>query len=206
MRHVLLLTSAMALAGAYGCDGGGNMPMPDAGGGGVDAGEVTGECEVPTGGFGTSAGRSNLLPFTLQRCDGSMFEFYGEPEGYCDARFTVVVMSAGWCGPCRMEATAMQAALVEAYGAQGVRVVSVLTQNNSYQAPDLDFCQGWKDQYGLTNDVMIDPSQMTQIYFPGNALPANLIVDSHGVIRHREYGFSEALGTIRSELDRLLAE
>ena len=197
---IVLGVAALGLAG---CDGGTPMMGTDAGPDIVlpDAGE--GACAAPTGGFGTSQGR-NFLPFTLQRCDGSMYEFYGETEGYCDASFTVVSIAAGWCGPCRMEARLMEEFLVQRYASHGVRVVVAIIQNNDYEAPDLAFCEGWQSQYGLTNPVLIDPTQETQVYFPAGSLPATLIVDSAGVIVHREYGVSTDLETVRAELDSLL--
>lgn len=178
--------------------------------GSPDAGMITLDdagppaCAPPAEPYGTSEGR-NFRPFTLNRCDGTPFEFYGETEGYCDASFTVLTMAAGWCNPCRYETTQLQAQLVEAYAPRGVRVVQALIQDNDYAAPDGAFCQGWVDQYGLTNPVVLDPTQITQIYFPAGSLPATLIVDSHGVIRHREYGTSTGLATIRAALDELLA-
>ncbi len=162
-------------------------------------------CGDPGAPYGTSVG-SNFLPFTLPRCDGAPFEFYGESDGFCDARFTVLTMAAGWCGPCRVEARQMQDRLVEAYADQNVRVVVAVIQNNDYGVPDAAFCQSWVDQYGLTNPVVLDGLQETQIYFPAGSLPATVIVDSDGVIRHREYGVSTGLETIRSALERLLAE
>ena len=205
MRRFLLITSALAL-GLVGCTDGDGDGDTDAGPAiMLDAGEPGGECVIPDDGFGASAGR-NLLPFTLQECNGTPWEFYGETEGYCDSSFTVIVMSAGWCGPCRAEAEFMEAELVSRYADQNVRVVVALIQDNSYSTPDQAFCDGWVSQYGLSNPVLLDGTQETQLYFPMGALPANLIVDNQGRIRHREYGFSEALGTIRAELDALLAE
>lgn len=193
----------VAALGLVGCDGGTPMMGTDAGPDIVlpDAGE--GACAAPTGGFGTSQGR-NFLPFTLQQCDGSSFSFYGETEGYCDSSYTVVSIAAGWCGPCRMEARLMEEFLVQRYAAHDVRVVVAIIQNNDYEAPDLAFCEGWQSQYGLTNPVLIDPTQETQVYFPAGSLPATLIVDSAGVIVHREYGVSTDLETVRAELDSLL--
>lgn len=179
------------------------IQLPDAGSQ-TDAGPTCGDPGAP---YGTSLG-SNFRPFTLERCDGTPFEFYGEAEGFCDARLTVVAIAAGWCGPCRIEAQQMQERLVEAYEPQGVRIIVAIIQDNDYREADADFCQGWVDQYGLTNPVVIDPAQETRIYFPTNdmALPAAVIVDSEGVLRHREYGVTTGLTTMRAALDRLLAE
>ncbi|HJL18750.1 MAG TPA: TlpA disulfide reductase family protein [Sandaracinaceae bacterium LLY-WYZ-13_1] len=206
MRTTVLSFCAAVLV--LGCDGS-DPGEDDAGivltdsGPADDAGASA--CAAPEEGFGTSEGRK-FSPFTLQRCDGSDYRFYGEEEGYCDARFTVVSIAAGWCNPCRVEAEQMQERLVEAYADQGVRVVVAIIQNNDFGAPDLAFCDGWVDQYELTNPVLIDPTQETQIYFPGDSLPAALIVDSEGTIRYREYGVSVGLETTRAALDELLSE
>lgn len=176
--------------------------MPDAGEAPIDAGPTCGDPGEP---YGTSEG-SRFYPFTLDDCDGNPYSFYGEAEGYCEASFTVVTMAAGWCGPCRVEAELLQEQVVDAYADRGVRVIVAIIQDNSYQVPDADFCNGWKTQYELTNPVLLDPLQETQIYFPGGALPASLIVNSEGVIEHREYGVSAELATLRARLDELLAE
>ena len=200
MTEKYLPVVCAALLGLIGCDGDpgpedSGMIMIDTGPGDL--------CAPPMAPYGTSQG-SNFSPFTLQRCDGTDYEFYGEAEGYCDASFTVVSIAAGWCGPCRMEAGLMQEYLVDGYAAYGVRIIVALIQNNDYMAPDLAFCEGWQTQYGLSNAVLIDPVQVTQRYFPAGSLPATVIVDSNGVIVHREYGVSMNLNTVRAELDRLL--
>lgn len=161
--------------------------------------------ENPTPAYGTTVGRT-MTPFELTRCDGTPFEFYGEEEGFCDSRLTVILMSAGWCVPCRMEAELLEDRIIQPYGDRGVRVVQALMQDNDYGAPTGEFCQGWVDQYGLTNPVVMDPEQVTQRYFPDDSIPGTLIVDSRGVVRHREYGVSTNLRTITAKLDELLAE
>lgn len=202
MRRSLILITMAAMAFGLGCDGTSAEPdsgtqIPD-----TDAGPTCGD---PGSNYGTSVGK-NFLPFTLPRCDDTPFEFYGEEEGFCDSTYTVVTMAAGWCQPCRIEARDTQRLLVEAYADRGVRIVVAIIQDNDYGAPDAEFCQGWVDEYGLTNPVVYDVEQETGIYFPAGALPANLIVDSQGKIVHREYGVSESLATIRAKLDQLLAQ
>lgn len=100
----------------------------------------------------------------------------------------------------------MEAELTQAYADQNVRVVVALIQDADYVAPDEAFCRDWVDTYGLTNPVVMDPTQETGIYFPAGSLPAALIVDSEGTIRYREYGYTEALAGLTNTLDMLLAE
>lgn len=187
------------LIGLVGCDEAegdvdAGITLPDSG---------AAACGDPGAPYGTSLD-SNFSPFTLNTCDGTPYEFYGEDEGFCDATFTIVTMAAGWCGPCRLEAEQMKERLVDAFADQGVRVIVAVIQNNDYEVPDAAFCQSWATQYDLTNPVLLDPDQETQIYFPAGALPATLIVDSRGVIVHREYGVSTGLETTRAALQRLL--
>jgi hypothetical protein len=53
---------------------------------------------------------------------------------------------------------------------------------------------------------MIDPTGVTQIYFPNMAYPANIIVDRQGRIRYRQYGTSDGLQSLRDQIDAILAE
>ncbi len=162
-------------------------------------------CGPPGEPYGTSEG-SRFFPLTLNDCDGVPFDFYGEEGGYCEAKLTVVSIGAGWCGPCRLEAEQMQEVLVEAFQDRGVRVLVAITQDNNFGPADGNFCKGWVRQYGLTNKVVIDPLQETNIYFPAGALPSTLIFNNEGVIVHREYGVSDNLVTVQSKLEQLLAE
>lgn len=194
---VFSLAAALGACGATPASDDAGIVLPD-------SGDDPGACSPPAEPYGTSMGR-NFRPFTLNRCDGTPYQFYGEAEGYCDARFSVLLMSAGWCAPCVREAEVLEEQLVQAYAGDGVRVIQVLIQDENYEAPSNEFCQAWVDRNGLTNPVLNDPTQITQVYFPAGSLPATLVVDSNGVIVHREYGASTGLSTIRAALDSLIA-
>lgn len=176
---------------------------PDASSDGVtDAGT---ECVAgdPPGPYGTVLG-TRLSPFELSDCAGSPYPLYG--DDFCEATLTVVEIQAGWCGPCRLHAGGLQRDFVERYEPRGVRVIEILVQTDDYGEPDLAYCEAWTAQYGLTNPVLIDPSQLTQLYFPGRGLPAILIVDSEGIIRYRQYGVEGGAGPLQDAIDALLAE
>ena len=174
----------------------------DAGGGG-DAGPATMCADPPSEPYGTSVGRK-LEPFTLENCaDGTEYSFYN--QDYCESSFTVISIAAGWCPPCIRESSELTERVTEAYRDQGVRVIQILTQTEDYSAPSITYCQNWVTRFGLTNIELIDPAQITQIYFPDNVLPSTIIVDSEGVIRFRENGASEGLVSLTAKLDELLA-
>ncbi len=163
--------------------------------------------------FGTLVGRS-FADFTLNDCNGTPREFYG--DGYCSAstRFTVISIAAGWCHPCQMESSQLTDAIVNVYGPRGVRVIQIVVQDANYQPPGGAFCNAWASMYNLTvspnasgvgNYELMDPGQITNQYFPDNALPSTLIIDSQGIIRFHEDGASTGLASLTTELDALLS-
>lgn len=185
----------------------------DAGPGETDAGDVDASamsCEVPTEGYASSVG-TKLRPFTLDRCfvndsgvgESAPFAFY--ENGFCDARFTVLSIAAGWCGPCNAESEEFNEQITQGYGPRGVRLIQVLVQDYDYLAPNVDFCNEWVNRHNLANPELMDPTGVTQIYFPGGSLPSTIIVDNTGTIVFRENGSTTGLISLRNKLDQLLA-
>jgi hypothetical protein len=174
----------------------------------TDAGPVeTISCQdrVPTEGFGATPGR-NMEPweFPLQQCDGTEYTFYN--EAFCEAEVTVINIAAGWCGPCILESDQLEEEINAVYGPMGVRVIQILIQTNDRAAPDLAYCEDWVDRFGLSNTQLIDPAQLTGIFFPDNALPSTLIIDNQGVIRFRENGASDGLTSLKFAIDEVLGD
>ncbi len=183
-----------------------SISSPDDGGD-TDAGAM---CSIPESGFGASVG-TKLRPFTLEQClvnesgDGYSAPFAFYENGYCESRFTVLSIAAGWCGPCNVESDEFNQQITQIYGPQGVRLIQVLIQDVSGAPPSIDFCNQWVNQHDLANPELMDPAGVTQIYFPGNSLPSTIIIDSTGTIVYREFGTSESLIGLKHELDTLLA-
>ncbi len=217
-KSLLALLCALPLA-AFGCgddggdtptdggtamnDDGGTTPTPDGGSTTPTDSGTEYACDYPTGPYGTARNRF-FEPFSLQQCDGSDWNFVN--DGFCDSQITVVSIAAEWCGPCIEESRQFEAEINERYAGQGVRLVQIITQNERFGPPTLEGCTAWKARFGLSNPVLIDPAQITSIYFPDGVLPSTVIVDREGRIRVRENGADMGLVTLRREIDALLAE
>jgi thiol-disulfide isomerase/thioredoxin len=220
MKYAMMMTCALALAA--GCA---NDTDPGSGAGGLVE-LCDGAVTLDPAEYG-SLRDSIFAPMTIETCNGGSFDFYGSNEFYadeiaamagdqlpagatasqadfCTASATVVVMAAGWCGPCRAEAEEIEEELNQAYADLNVRVVQLVIEDNSFDTPDAAFCRGWQDQYDLTNPVLLDLGRRAEEYFPLSALPGFLIVDSQGRIRYREAGFEPGLGNITRPLDEII--
>lgn len=148
----------------------------------------------------------HFAPITLPSCaqEGGEVVFYDQQ--FCSVEATLVVIAAGWCVPCQIEAPMIEELITSAPEYQGrVRVITVISQNADYSPPTPAFCRSWQNRYGLTSIMAYDPMGLTQRYFPNMAYPANLIVDRRGRIRYRTYGTSRGLNELRAALDEVLA-
>jgi len=164
--------------------------------------------------YGTLVGRSfREFSTPLADCNGGSHTFYD--ADYCDSTttFTVVSIAAGWCRPCQQESMILTENVVSVYHPHGVRVIQLLVQDPSYNRPSAAFCNQWVSTYGLSvvpdasgfgNYELLDPSQISNVYFPDGSLPSTLIIDNHGVIRFHENGATDQLVSLTTELDRLL--
>lgn len=166
--------------------------------------DAVGSCGGASVPLGVSEGMG-FAPMVLEQCDGAPYVFYGDDEGYCRSRLTVISIAAGWCAPCIRETAELEAAIVDRYGPDGVRVVQVLVEDADYRETSPSYCASWRDRFELTQvPVLRDPAGSVLPYYDGS-LPATLIVNDAGVVVHREVGASEGLETLAAALDELTA-
>jgi len=82
----------------------------------------------------------------------TMPDHYDEPVdlySFC-GKHIVLVLSAGWCGPCRSAAAEMQA-MQDEYRDDGVQFIEMITGDNSDAVPDLAFVQSWASEYAFVD-------------------------------------------------------
>lgn len=171
-------------------------------------------CQIPTGPWGQSPGHLQQ-PWTIKDCDGNPYALYN--DDFCEAKATVVILSAGWCGVCRAEAPSMRADFLEPYADRGVRILQVLQEDNGYDPASGDFCHAWAEQYGLQGYTFMDPQRKISMYSyrqgideePSGsstlALPVVQIYDATGTLVAMHQGADPGSWTrARATLDELL--
>jgi thiol-disulfide isomerase/thioredoxin len=108
--------------------------------------------------------------------DPRVFWFHEYYQGYDPSVKVIMVnIGAGWCPYCRQEAEELQA-LQDEYYAQGVRVITVIPEDNAGAPADRTFVQGWAQQYGNKFPTLVDPEMEVGKYADQSAFPANVFI------------------------------
>jgi peroxiredoxin len=109
---------------------------------------------------------------------------------------------ATWCLPCRVEMPSIEA-LNKAYASKGLKIVAVSIDDPGTDATIRAFVK----QYGLTFEVLHDPTKRISDLYDVTGYPETFIVGKDGVIRKKlmsatDWNSPEA----RALVDRLLVE
>lgn len=153
----------------------------------------------PGGPYGTTV-TDRFEEFEFQDCDGNPVRF-GDVLG--DSTVTLFNVSAGWCQPCIEEAEIIESEVLEPYCERGLRVVQVLIEDEEGFPATRLFCNQWKERFGLTLPVLVDPLFETRQYIEAASTPLNMLVTPDGVIRYRKTGPMPA--DLDLEIEALLA-
>jgi len=140
----------------------------------------------PTPQLGTSFG-DIAVDFTAKDQNGndvSLYDFSG--------KVILVNMSADWCGPCRDEATHLEA-LYDEYKQSGFQIITVLTSGHPME---------WAHDYQLSFPVLDDNSEAIWSQYGEGYVPLNLVIDKDKVIRYKEAGYDEA--AIKAVIEKYL--
>ncbi len=107
----------------------------------------------------------------------------GEQVRLSDYRGQIVLLNfwATWCGPCRLEVPGL-VSIFERYRRRGFTVVAVNLGEPSEQV------QAYVDKAGMTFPVLLDPDGRTRRLYPSRGIPATVILDREGIVRHMVVG------------------
>lgn len=121
-----------------------------------------------------------------------------------DYRGQVVLLNvwATWCPPCRQEMPSIER-LQQAYGPRGLRIVAVSVDDAGQEKTIRDFVR----QYGLTFEILHDPSGGIQRSYQTTGIPETFIIGRDGLIRKKQIGAADwSSPDVRALITELLAE
>ncbi|MDB4887473.1 MAG: resA [Gemmatimonadetes bacterium] len=105
-----------------------------------------------------------------------------------DYKGRVVLLNvwATWCEPCREEMPSIEK-LHREFGPQGLSVVAVSLDDAGTESHIRDFVK----QYGLTFEILHDPSQVTKKNYQLTGFPETFIIGREGKIRRKVLGAAD---------------
>jgi len=173
------------LPGDYSAPDGDNDAYEDSDGDSEQSEQV--QEEFPPGPYGLAIG-DVMESWQLSDCEGNTVAL---KDYYPDAKAVLINSSAGWCTFCRRETPKLQE-WYEEYSGDGLVILQALFENNAGKPADSLFCRSWREEYGLTYPVLVDPEKIFSDYYlvPGETAgtPLSVILDSEMVISLKHEG------------------
>lgn len=104
---------------------------------------------------------------------------------FADYKGQVVLLNiwATWCPPCKVEIPSIER-LYREYGPKGLRVVAVSIDDYVSE----DSIRAFAKQYGMTFDVLHDPTHEIERLYQTTGYPETFVIDSDGTIRKKWIG------------------
>ncbi len=90
-----------------------------------------------------------------------------------------------WCPPCRLEMPTMEKAYQE-YKSRGLEILAV-----SIDAGPKNAVKSFMQEFKLTFPALLDPDMEVLNLYRLFSIPASILIDKQGIIRHRELGYSD---------------
>ena len=91
---------------------------------------------------------------------GEMVDLYS----FCD-KHVMILISAGWCSPCRALAEEVQA-IQDTYRDQNLQIIEMITGDNSDAVPSVEFLESWATDYGFIDIPVLTIPEPTDYNFP----------------------------------------
>lgn len=139
---------------------------------------------------------------TLEDCDGNQVSL---GTVLSQSQLLLFNIGAGWCQPCIEETETLDQNVFRAFCPRGLRVVQVLFETDESRRATKLFCNEWRNRYGLSFPVLIDPIGITtERYFDSvlEQTPMNFLVDPGGKIVFKETGTPAA--DLPQRIDQML--
>jgi peroxiredoxin len=141
------------------------------------------------------APKAQAPDFTLRQIDGPNLKL-GEQRG----RVVMVNFWATWCGPCRIEMPHL-GKLYDKYRGSGFVLLGVNIDEDPNAARAL------AGKLGIKFPVLLDTDKKVVGAYDLNAMPATVLIDKDGRVRHLHRGYREGVeATYEQQVRELLKE
>jgi len=150
---------------------------------------------LPFAARGAAAPRATAPDFTLRQIEGSNLRL-------AEQRGNVVLVNfwATWCGPCRVEMPHLNR-LYDKYRSAGFVLLGVNIDDDPAAAKAL------AGKLGLKFPVLLDTDKKVVGSYDLNAMPATVLIDRDGRVRHLHRGYREGVeATYEQQVRDLLKE
>ena len=144
------------------------------------------------GAHAKAAPNAQAPDFTLRQLDGPNLRL-GEQRG----RVVLVNFWATWCGPCRVELPHLSR-LHDKYRGSGFVLLGVNIDEDPTVAKAL------VSKMGLTFPVLLDSKKEVVGNYDLNAMPATVLIDRDGRVRHLHRGYKEGVEALYEQQVRAL--
>jgi hypothetical protein len=116
----------------------------------------------------------------------------------------MVIIAAGWCGPCQQEAKNILPGEYAEFAPQGAEFLTIMAEDASYNEPNLKDIENWSTKYKAQWPSVVDGQFKFFALAAEPAFPANILIDTRTMtIVDRVAGADPAIFT---KMQQILAQ
>jgi thiol-disulfide isomerase/thioredoxin len=104
---------------------------------------------------------------------------YSDPDGAKGINAVLIIVSATWCIACQYEARTLEREIADGWGALGIRVLTLMTEDTAANPATEATALEWKKRYKLDSvAVAADPGRTFELAGKlGTSLPTKIVID-----------------------------
>jgi hypothetical protein len=140
-------------------------------------------CQYPAGAYGIDQGTTvdptlvwQGFPAGAQQPSAIAVTQYFDCNGANGINALLIDVSATWCGACQTEAMDIAQLAGTTWSAEGIRVLTLMIEDDTQNPATIDTAKQWRDAFGLTSSAVAADPNATFVP-PSAGLPMQVVVD-----------------------------